>query len=244
MMSTHDANIRVLTRAQVREVDRRAIEEFGIPGVVLMENAGRNAAALIATWSKPGNRVAIVCGPGNNGGDGFVIARHLSNGGRDVEVFLVGTPDKLRGDAQINHRVVERMRLPLCVVQDAGEIEQLGDQCRRAALIVDALLGTGFSGEPRPPISAAIDCMNYSGRPVVAIDVPSGMDCDTGEPAIGRLQVQTGRGCVRAWRTITFVAKKPGFLVPGAEAITGDVFVADIGAPTRLTTEIAGIPPG
>jgi len=234
-MSTSDNNPLVLTRAQVREVDRRAIEEIGIPGIVLMENAGRNAAALIAEWSKPGDYIAIVCGPGNNGGDGFVIARHLSNAGREVICLLAFEFDKLKGDALINYRVVQTMGLGSCITVSPVGIEVLTFHLRKSALVVDAMLGTGFSGEPRPPMDAAIRAVNAAERRVVAIDVPSGMDCDTGLAA---------GPCVKAWRTITFVAMKPGFLVPGAVQVTGEVFVADIGAPIRLIDEIARIPTG
>lgn len=238
-MSTPDEKSFVLSRAQVREVDRRAIEEYGIPGIVLMENAGRNAAALIMEWSKPGDQIAIVCGPGNNGGDGFVIARHLSNAGREVVCLLAFEFGKLQGDALINYQIVQRMGLTSCVTVSPAGIEVLMYHLRKSALVVDALLGTGFSGEPRPPMDAAIRAVNAAERRVVAIDVPSGMDCDTGEPAIGRCHKDGDLRCVKAWRTITFVAMKPGFLVPGANEITGDVFVADIGAPIKLITEIA-----
>ena len=105
---------------------------------------------------------------------------------------------------------------------------------------MDALLGTGFSGSPRPPSDAVIEAINDAGRSVIAIDVPSGMDCDTGEPAIGRYHNQPEASrCVRAWRTITFVAMKQGFIVPGVSAVTGEVFVADIGAPTSLIQDMA-----
>lgn len=226
-MSTFDKNSLVLTRAQVREVDRRAIEEFGIPGIVLMENAGRNAAALVAEWSKPGDQVAIVCGPGNNGGDGFVIARHLSNAGFAVACYLACDPGKLRGDALINYQIVERMRVPIVPILDDAGINELQKQLQMSALIVDALLGTGFSGTPRPPVSSAIQAVNAAGRRVVAIDVPSGLDCDTG---VARWP------CVKAWRTITFVARKPLWARP--EALIGEVFVVEIGAPVRLIQEI------
>jgi len=220
----------VLSRAQVREVDRRAIEEIGIPGIVLMENAGRNAAALIAAWVDASDRVAIVCGPGNNGGDGFVIARHLSNAGIAAELLLACDPSKLTGDALVNHRVVERMQLPTHGCHAEAEVALLPQHLAKSDLIVDALLGTGFNGTPRFPIDCAFDAINAAGRPVVSVDVPSGMDCDTGQAA---------GGCVQAWRTITFVAMKKGFHVPGADAMTGEVFVADIGAPVSLIQDIA-----
>src|SRR6185369_7322986 len=124
-MSASDEKPLVLTRAQVREVDRRAIEEYGISGIVLMENAGRNAAALIAEWSKPGDRIVIACGPGNNGGDGYVIARHLSNAGFAVACLFVCEPGKLRGDALINCEIVQRMGLGLIPTGNPAAIEVL-----------------------------------------------------------------------------------------------------------------------
>jgi len=222
----------ILTRAQVRTVDRRAIDEYSIPSIVLMENAGRNAAALINGWAATGETIAIVCGAGNNGGDGFVIARHLSNAGRAVEVLLAADPARLTGDAQTNHRIAERMGLPMTRFDTPVAITAAAARLAEATMVIDALLGTGFSGVVRPPLDAVIGAINaVSPERVVAIDVPSGLDCDTG--------TATGP-CVHAGRTITFVAIKRGFLSPGADAHTGPVFVADIGAPMQLIREIAG----
>ena len=144
--------------------------------------------------------------------------------------LFVCEPGKLRGDALINCEIVQRMGLGLIPTGNPAAIKVLDYNLRNSELVVDALLGTGFSGEPRPPMDAAIRAINASGRRVVAIDVPSGMDCDTGQAA---------GPCLKAWRTITFVAMKPAFLVPGANEITGDVFVADIGAPVKLIDEVA-----
>ena len=221
----------VLTREQVRTVDRRAIDEYGIPGIVLMENAGRNAAALIDEWTARGGLVAIVCGAGNNGGDGFVIARHLSNAGRAVEVFLAADPERLTGDTQVNHRIAERMGLPMTRFDTPVAISGAAARLAAAAMVIDAVLGTGFAGVVRPPLDAVIGAINaLPPERIVAIDVPSGLDCDTGAAS---------GPCVRADRTITFVTMKRGFLAPSADAYTGRVFVADIGAPMRLIREIA-----
>jgi len=213
-----------LTRDQVREIDRRAIEEFGLPGVVLMENAGRNAAALLHERA-PAARVAIVCGKGNNAGDGFVIARHLVNHGHDVRLLLACDPADYRGDAAINWHVIEKMGLPADRLAEASR-----DVWERALAgadwIVDALLGTGATGAPRGAIATAIEAVNaVAGRDhaaVFAVDLPSGLDCDTGH-AQGP--------CIRANLTGTFVAPKVGFGRQGAAAYLGDVHVLDIGAP-------------
>ena len=219
-----------LTRAEARQIDRRAIEEFGLPGIVLMENAGRNAATLLHERA-PAARVAIVCGKGNNAGDGFVIARHLVNLGHDVRLLLACDPAEYRGDAAINWHVVEKMGIPAARLADAAP-----DVWERALAgadwIVDALLGTGASGAPRGAIATAIRAVNaVAGRDhaaVFAVDLPSGLDCDTGE---------TPGPCIRANLTGTFVAPKVGFAQPGAAAWLGEVRALEIGqaeaCPTR-----------
>ena len=220
--------MRPMTRAEVREVDRRAIEEFGIPGMVLMENAGRGAAdiaqAMLAGIDAP--RVLILCGKGNNGGDGFVMARHLHNRGVPVETFYAGkAADAGEGDGGANLRIVQKMSIPLAEVLTPEEVAALADPLAHYDLIVDALLGTGLQGEPREPTRSLIAAANASGRPVLAVDIPSGLDCDTGQ-ALG--------DAVRATRTATFVAHKMGFTKPEARAYCGAVTVVDIGVPRCL----------
>ena len=216
------------TRAQVREVDRRAIEEYGIPGIVLMENAAKNAATIILDVVKPTGAVAIVCGRGNNGGDGFAIARHLSNAGLAVELFPGCDPGLLTGDAATNHHIAWKMGLTGHRFDTPDSIDAARRILERAEVLVDALLGTGFSGEVRSPLDRAIAAINAArdgGAIVVAVDLPSGLDADTGRPS---------NAAVRADLTVTFVARKAGFDAPGAADYTGRVYVADIGAPAAL----------
>ncbi len=215
--------MRSLSRAEVRHVDRRAIDEFGLPGVVLMENAGRNAAAVLLSTGVTG-RVVICCGKGNNGGDGFVIARHLDNAGVDVRVLLACDPEDDIGDAAIFLRVIQSARLPLRRIPTSA-FDEWQHELQSAEWIVDALLGTGLTGPVREPYVTAINAINMSGCKVLAVDLPSGMDADTGQP-LG--------ACVRATRTVTFVARKIGFDQPGAEQWTGPVDVVDIGVPRAL----------
>ncbi|HET6425229.1 MAG TPA: NAD(P)H-hydrate epimerase [Planctomycetaceae bacterium] len=219
--------MRSLTRAEVRDVDRRAIEDYGLPGVVLMENAGRNAAAVLLSQGITGP-VAICCGKGNNGGDGFVIARHLDNAGIAVKVLLTHDPLQYTGDAAVFLNVIQRARLPLCRMPDSARNEWQ-HELQSAEWIVDALLGTGLTGEVREPYITPINAINVSGKNVFAIDLPSGMDTDTGQP-LGT--------CVRATRTVTFVARKIGFDQPGAEQWTGSVDVVDIGVPRALLSSL------
>jgi NAD(P)H-hydrate epimerase len=217
----------MLTRQQVRELDRRAIEEFGVPGIVLMENAGRGVAETICQLGLPGPAV-ICCGKGNNAGDGLVIARHLENRGLTVHVLMWAELDELPPDAAANLRIVLASGIPLDVFCLTDGMNALDAELADAGTIVDALLGTGARGEPRPPLDAVIDKLNASGRPIVAVDLPSGLDCDTGEPA---------RHTVRATHTCTFVAPKPGLVRPASAAYVGQLHVIDIGAPRKLVAE-------
>jgi NAD(P)H-hydrate epimerase len=218
---------RTISRQQARQLDRRAVEEFGMTGAMLMENAGRGVADTLCRLgiARP---VVCCCGAGNNGGDGFVIARHLDLRGYAVRVLLFADPSRLTGDAALNFGVLEKSGVPVKYF-DAGEIAA---ELKGAAWIVDALLGTGARGEPRPPIDSVIDHINASGVPILAVDLPSGLDCDTGQAA---------QHTIRAAHTCTFVAHKPGFLAPGAEQYTGQVHVLDIGAPRKLVEEIVVI---
>lgn len=221
-----------LTRDQVRMVDRLAIERYGIPGVVLMENAGRNAtdqcARLLMRRCVPvaGAKVVILCGGGNNGGDGYVIARHLAIRGADVRIVSMVGPDKLTGDAAVNASIAVRMNVPIAPLTDND------DRWHQADLLVDAMLGTGFRGEVREPIASAIRRCNdahAAGALVLAADLPSGLDCDTGQPA---------DPTIKADLTVTFVATKVGFLSPASHDYTGEVVVADIGAPVELIDRV------
>ena len=229
--------MRPLTREQVRAVDLQAIGDYSLPGIVLMENAGRNAAHLLhalasaATFPAPW-RVTIACGRGNNGGDGFVMARHLENLGAEIKILLASDPSVYRGDAAINHAVAVRAGIAINQLELAP-VSEWSAALAGSDWIVDALLGTGSSGAPRGGIATAIEAINLARHPhghspprkIFAVDIPSGLDCDTGLAA---------GECLRADVTATFVARKIGFDAPGAAAFTGAVHVLDIGVPRRL----------
>jgi len=200
------------------------MEEYGLHGLVLMENAGRGVADRLCAWGISGP-VIICCGKGNNGGDGFVIARHLDLRGHAVRVLLWARPGELSGDAAVNFRIIEKAGLAIDVFGDEHAPKRLARHLSTGAWIVDALLGTGARGDPRPPLDGVIDQLNSASVPIVAVDLPSGLDCDTGQPSAHT---------IRARETCTFVAAKPGFLASGAEQYTGRVHVLDIGAPRRL----------
>lgn len=209
----------MLTRRQARLVDRICTEEYGIPGIVLMENAARALAdaarEMLAELN--GRRVLIVCGGGNNGGDGYAVARHLHNAGYAITLAAARPIQQLAGDAAINARIAQKMRL---VIEPASPRLV---QTAPADLIIDALLGTGLEKAPSEAAVALIHAMNDRPEPILAVDVPSGLDCDTGKP------FGSPHDCVRATRTLTMVADKAGF--SAAREFTGAVSIGDIGAP-------------
>ncbi len=215
--------MKALTRQQVREVDRYAIEVLGMSGLVLMENAGRQSADAVCEHlrSISGSRVAIVAGAGNNGGDGFVAARHLAMRGISVATFIVARAEKISGDAAANLEIIRKLNHDVREISPAG-IPALASELGKFDLLVDAVGGTGISGELRGDLAEAVRQINAAGRPVVAIDIPTGLDCDTGEAS---------GPTVKAKLTVTFVARKVGFDSPSAGQYTGRVIVADIGVP-------------
>ena len=214
-----------MSRAQVRAFDSFAINTLGIPGVVLMENAGRSCAELIKEKlaDTSGPKVCIFCGTGNNGGDGYVIARHLLNGGFKVTVVICGDRGKIKGDAKINLDILERMGRPIdCLDLKGSDIpSRVKAYAAGADMLVDGLFGTGLNGQLNDVYKQLIESINGEKCPVLAVDIPSGLDCDTGEP-LG--------AAIRANYTVTFVAVKKGFT--SADAVsqyTGAVFIASIG---------------
>lgn len=232
-----------LSREEVRELDRRAIEGFGVPGIVLMENAGRGCAELLMRLNPERKPTVILCGPGNNGGDGFVIARHLHERGWAVNVWVFAeanpesrnAPDPvLTRDAytyyeQLRSKHPVRLATPLWYwAQNPTLRNDLFDAMKVSTWIVDALFGTGLSRPLSQPFDEVLAQVNASRNPVLAVDIPSGLDRDTGEP-LGP--------AVRATHTATFVAHKKGFLNPKSREWTGEVHVIDIGAPRVLVDE-------
>jgi NAD(P)H-hydrate epimerase len=227
----------VLSRQAVREIDRLAVERYRIPSIVLMENAAFHLAdiALHMLREVASPRILILCGPGNNGGDGLALARHLHNAQARVEIILAAEVDAYRGDAAANLDTAQRMGLSLTVVDGldpAGAMRRAVDRGGPPDLVVDALLGTGASEAVREPIRGLIREVNRlsgNGPLVVAVDLPSGLDCDTGQ-ALG--------AAVHADVTVTFCGLKQGFLALAAQEYIGDVVVVDIGAPLELTARL------
>ncbi len=209
----------ILTRNQVREIDRRAVEEFGIPSIILMENAGRGMAEFLFAHSIHG-RIIICCGKGNNGGDGFVIARHLYNHNLSIQILLFADPADLKGDAKVNFEIATKMGLPVLVVNDHNLQAIIEGQFGKADWIIDALLGTGLRGEITSFYNKIIQSINQCPAKIVSVDIPSGLECDTGKPLCI---------AVKANYTLTISCFKKGFTYLRAKEFLGEVHIIDLG---------------
>jgi NAD(P)H-hydrate epimerase len=248
--------LRPLSRQEVRALDAQAVTDLVLPTLILMENAGRGAAALLlelvvqseqkrltsavsqAAFAPPLQaplptlrlpRVLILCGPGNNGGDGGVVARHLDSWGFPVQVVWFAREVELRGDAEIQWEILKRAGVDQIAWSDAtdeaAQPDALDALIEKADWLVDGLLGTGLTRPIEGLLRLVVEAVNRSCKPILALDLPSGLDADRGVP----LGV-----AIRAQATATFVAPKLGFSAPGAPDYTGEVVVVDIGLPRCL----------
>jgi NAD(P)H-hydrate epimerase len=225
--------MRVLNARQMREADRRTIEDVGIASLVLMENAGRQVVAVMESSFEDFDslRVAVLCGRGNNGGDGFVIARVLAERGLDIGVFLLGQAADVKGDARTNLDVLRNVGGDVIEIADAGAWELHGSDVLGSDLVVDALFGTGLSGPLTGLAETIVADLNASDRPVVSVDLPSGLSADTADvpgPAVD------------ATLTVALAAPKLPLVLPPAEALTGKLVIADIGIPSSVIGDIDG----
>ena len=225
--------MRVLNTEQMREADRRTIEDVGIPSIVLMENAGRQAvAAMEAAFENiAASRVGVVCGRGNNGGDGFVVARTLVQRGVDTAVFLLGSVAEVRGDARTNLEVLGRIGMTVVEITNAQEWELHFSELSECQLVVDAILGTGLHGRLNGFLETVVADLNALGVPIVSIDLPTGVSADT--------QVVEGPA-IEASMTVTLGAPKIPLIFPPADSHAGDLVIADIGIPLPLFDELEG----
>ena len=217
--------------AEMQAMDRKTIEEYGIPGRVLMENAGRGAARtfLQRIYQACNGRVGIVAGRGNNGGDGFVIARYLAAQGVPVTVFLLAPKDRVQGDAADNLKLLPEMNIPLHELPDLQSFQTSHPALLHMDCWIDAILGTGLKSEVKGFFKQVIDFINAANRPVMAVDIPSGLNADNG---------QICGVCIRATATATFAFPKIGHLAyPGAD-LCGTIDVIDIGIPPFIAGSI------
>ncbi len=233
--------MKVVTAAEMRKIDQDTIESIGIPGIVLMETAGSEIVRVIERHYPTAQRIGIFVGKGNNGGDGLVIARQLAHAGREVYIFLVSPAESFTGEARTNLDVAKNLRLHIEeILTDAALIDALGydpskekdaplkvsqSSITSCELLVDAIFGTGLRGAVRKPIANIINAINDHPIPILAVDLPSGLDADTGSP-LG--------ACVQADRTVTIGLPKRGLLVhPGTE-LAGKLEIVDIGFPQQV----------
>ncbi len=225
--------MRVFDARQMREADRRTIEEIGIPSMVLMENAGRQVVATLeSTFDRLAEmRIAVLCGPGNNGGDGFVVARTLLQRSFDAGVYLVGQSADLKGDARANLQILASLGVDVVEIRDAAAWELQNTNVIGADLVIDALFGTGLRTPLAGLAQTIAEDLNASATPVVAIDLPSGLSADTPEvpgPA------------VHAGLTVTLGVPKLPLVLPPAEALAGNLVIADIGIPQTVIDQVEG----
>lgn len=216
---------KVVTVKQIQALDKIAIEKYGVPSLVLMENAGRSVAGeVIKRIKKPdAARVCVICGLGNNAGDGFVVARHLINAGIRTKVFLVGRGSRLKQDAAVHYRILKKLKYP---VQEAWlKPAALEREISRADVVVDAIFGVGLNREVLKPFSGVIEAINEKAGKVISVDIPSGLDGTTG---------RVYGVCVNADVTVTFTFAKQGFFKGQGPRHVGKVVVADIGIPRKL----------
>jgi NAD(P)H-hydrate epimerase len=225
--------MRILTAAQMREADRRTIHDIGIPSLVLMENAGRQVVAAMEAFfdDLSSRRVAVLAGKGNNGGDGFVVARTLHQRGIDVSVFLVGQVAQVKGDARVNLEILGRLGITTVEVADEGQWELHFSEISACDLVVDALFGTGLQSPLSGLFETVISDVNSSDLPVVSIDLPSGMSAD---------QPQLIGATIDAAVTVTLGAPKLPLILPPGEQKSGDVVIADIGIPSAVIDALDG----
>jgi NAD(P)H-hydrate epimerase len=225
--------MRILNSQQMREADRQTIDEVGIPSIVLMENAGRQAvAAMEAAFDDlASSKVGVLCGRGNNGGDGFVVARTLAQRGIEAIVFLLGTVAEVRGDARTNLEILGRVGVTVVEIANAQEWELHFSEVSDCDVIVDAIVGTGFHGPVTGLLETVIADVNGLGVPVVAIDLPSGVSADTHD-------VQGD--AIEASMTVTLAAPKIPLILPPADVYGGDLVIADIGIPSPVIDELDG----
>ena len=221
----------LVTANEMQAMDRQTIEDFGIPGMVLMENAGRGATRFLMQQFPDieNKKVAVIAGRGNNGGDGFVIARYLKQKGIRVQVYLLAVRDRVQGDALANLKLLKPLEVPVVEIPDEASFSKIKSEMHGLDLWIDAILGTGLKSDVKGYFKTIIDFINKLNKPVFAVDVPSGLNSDTGQPC---------GTCICAAATATFAYAKTGHMVyPGADFI-GNLKIVDIGIPPHIAAAV------
>ena len=225
--------MRVLNTQQMRDADRQTIDDIGLPSIVLMENAGRQAVAAMeaAFEDLASSKVGVLCGRGNNGGDGFVVARTLAQRGIEAVVYLLASVNDVRGDARVNLEILGRVGVTVVEISNAQEWELHFTEISECDLIVDAIVGTGFHGPLTGLLETVVADVNGLGVPTVAIDLPTGVSADSHE---------IEGDAIEASMTVTLAAPKLPLILPPADVYGGDLVIADIGIPGAVIDELDG----
>ncbi len=228
---TPQFQFKIVTAAEMRGVEARAFKEFGISSLILMEHAGTCVADiaernfLTADQPEPElSRILILCGKGNNGGDGFVAARHLFNRGHEIGIFLASRADEIKGDAKVNFEIARKLGIPI-YQEVPNKLFQLETALKDCSLVIDALFGTGLDRDIQEPYLGLIKAVNRAGKPVLAVDLPSGLHSDTGEPL---------PAAVEAKATAVLGLPKQGLYASQGPIYAGHIYLVDIGLPKTL----------
>jgi NAD(P)H-hydrate epimerase len=221
--------VKSVTVKQIQALDKAAINGLGIPSLVLMENAGRSVAVEVLRLLKGKRRakVCIVCGLGNNAGDGFVTGRHILNAGICPSIFLIGRGRDLKQDAAVNYRILKKLKYPVTEITSADGL--LRRVLSTADVVIDAVFGVGLNREVEGPFRSVLEAINIHAKKVVSVDIPSGLDGTTGEMY---------GVCVKAHQTVTFSFAKRGFFKNEGPRHVGQVTVVDIGIPLRFKNKV------
>lgn len=227
---TSQNSFKIVTAAEMREIEARAFREFGLSSLILMEHAGTSIADiaernfLSSVQRRETPRVLVLCGKGNNGGDGFVAARHLANRGHEIDIYLAGAPQDLKGDALVNCQIAQKMGLSM--TPDAqNKLSQFEYALQESDLVIDALFGTGLERPVEEPLLSLITTVNRVGKPVLSADIPSGLHSDTGQMLPTAIQAKA---------TAVLGLPKQGLYVANGPAVAGQIYLVDIGLPKIL----------
>ncbi|MEW5758458.1 MAG: NAD(P)H-hydrate epimerase [Candidatus Omnitrophota bacterium] len=216
---------KVISASQMKKLDATVINRYGLPALILMENAGRSASEEALKMFPKNGRAAVFCGYGNNGGDGFVVVRHLLNKGIKVQVYLVGKNRELSQESKLNYQILCKMKQKIRLIKEANAFARLKKEIKRYDLIIDAIFGIGLKGRLNEFYQGLFNTINMSKIPVLALDVPSGLDADTGKP-LGN--------AIIAKKTITFGLMKKGLVKKIANKYAGKIVVGDISLPLTV----------
>ncbi|KJF28343.1 bifunctional ADP-dependent NAD(P)H-hydrate dehydratase/NAD(P)H-hydrate epimerase [Clostridium aceticum] len=218
--------MQILKNEEMRKLDELAIHTYKIPGIILMENAGISVVEEIEKCliAKENKKIAIICGVGNNGGDGFVIARHFLNKGIEVTTYIVGDFSNIKGDAKINFDILEKIKAPIVKLMDSKDIEEFEKDLSQHSILIDALLGTGLQRTVEGIMKEVIIKMNLSGKEIIAVDIPSGVNGNDGK-------VQGI--AVKATKTVTFQLPKIGNILFPGSYYGGELSIKNIGIPKK-----------